>query len=251
MIVLGLGVLVVAGVWAASLSTTDPLAGYAAAADCCRADRGRADSASRTGADVAAPPVGRIAGRARCRPGVGADHRGEDRYPRPALGAYANATLRLADEQPGCRLSWPTLAGIGAVESGHGTFGGLALGPDGRAERPIIGVPLNGTGVAQIADTDGGALDGDAQWDRAVGPMQFIPSTWSRWGADADGDGLSDPHSVDDSTLAAGRYLCASGGDLTRGDAWNRAILAYNHSVDYVDAVRSRADMQFATASGQ
>ncbi len=248
MIVLGLGVLVGAGVWAASLSTTDPLAGYAAAQTAAEPVAAAPTAAPEQSEGVAAPPAGASRVARSVDPAWVQAIAAKTGIPDRAVEAYANATLQLAEEQPGCRLGWPTLAGIGAVESGHGTFGGLALGPDGRAERPIIGVPLNGTGVAHIADTDGGTLDGDAQWDRAVGPMQFIPSTWSRWAADADGDGQSDPQSVDDSTLAAGRYLCASGSDLTRGDAWHRAILSYNHSLDYVDVVRSRADA-FATAS--
>ena len=246
MIVLGLGVLVVAGVWAASMSTTDPLAGYAAVQTAARPAATTAPPEQVEG--VAAPPAGASRVAPAVDPAWVRTIAAKTGIPDRALEAYANATLRLADEQPGCRLSWPTLAGVGAIESRHGTIGGTAFGPDGRSERPIVGVPLNGGGVAQIADTDGGTLYGDAKWDLAVGPMQFIPSSWSRWAADADGDGQSDPHSVDDSTLAAARYLCAAGGDLTRGDAWHRAILSYNHSVDYVDAVRSHADA-FARAS--
>jgi hypothetical protein len=61
----------------------------------------------------------------------------------------------------------------------------------------------------------------------AQGPMQFLPSTWARWGGGGD---INDPH---DAILAAGRYLQASGapGDL------HRALFAYNHSEHYVRAV--------------
>ncbi len=45
-------------------------------------------------------------------------------------------------------------------------------------------------------------------YDRAVGPMQFLPGTWGRWGSDGDRDGVSDPQDVDDAALAAARYLC-------------------------------------------
>ncbi|MBM7786454.1 hypothetical protein [Tenggerimyces flavus] len=49
-----------------------------------------------------------------------------------ALQSYAVAEARLAQSRPGCRLSWVTLAGIGAVESDHGQHGGRTLRADGR-----------------------------------------------------------------------------------------------------------------------
>jgi murein DD-endopeptidase MepM/ murein hydrolase activator NlpD len=71
----------------------------------------------------------------------------------------------------------------------------------------------------------------------AVGWMQFMPSTWLRWGMDGDGDGVSDPWSPDDAVFSAARYLAAAGGatDLPR------AIFAYNHAQWYVDEVLSGA----------
>lgn len=161
------------------------------------------------------------------------------RIPAPALRAYAAADLRLRAEQPECELSWATLGGIGFIESQHGTYGGNALGADGRpVNGPIVGVALDGEGpVAAIGDTDGGALDGDTTWDRAVGPLQFIPATWRRWGADGDGDGAADPQDIDDAAYSAGRYLCGSGSPLSDADQWRRAILAYNASDEYVSNV--------------
>src|SRR5262249_39983261 len=46
----------------------------------------------------------------------------------------------------------------------------------------------------------------------AVGWMQFMPSTWLRWGVDADGDGVADPSNPADAIYAAARYLAATGG---------------------------------------
>ncbi|MCP3798735.1 lytic murein transglycosylase [Allokutzneria sp. A3M-2-11 16] len=163
--------------------------------------------------------------------------------PRAALQAYGYATIRLQRERPACRITWTVLAGIGQVESNHGRFNGARLGPDARPTLPIRGLPLDGRpGVKSIPDSDGGRLDGDTVWDRAVGPMQFIPTTWRDWEADADGDGLADPNDLDDAALAAARYLCASGGDLGTEDGWWRGVLTYNESRRYAQDVLDRAD---------
>lgn len=155
-----------------------------------------------------------------------------------ALEAYANAHAVLAVARPGCRLTWVTLAGIAAVESQHGTIGGRTLLPDGRSSSPIIGIPLNGAnGTRTIAATDGGLLDGDKVWEHAVGPFQFIPSTWALWRADGNNDGISDPQNIDDAALAAAHYLCADNRNLASGDGWLRAILSYNSSLDYAQKV--------------
>ena len=169
--------------------------------------------------------------------------------PERALTAYAGAAITLATEQPTCGIGWNTLAGVGEVESHHGTFGGGSVRPNGDTLPHIIGVALDGNGVAAIPDTDGGRLDGDTQWDRALGPMQFIPSTWSLWGADGTGDGKKDPHQIDDAALAAGRYLCSmGGGSLTNQVNWERAIAGYNDSHDYAVRV-STATQQYALAT--
>lgn len=154
--------------------------------------------------------------------------------PRRALLAYAAAEARVRATDPGCRLSWTTLAGIGRVESDHGRHGSATLHPDGSVAPTIIGVSLDGSpGLAAIPDTDGGRLDGDPIYDRAVGPMQFIPTTWARWAADGNRDGARDPHNLDDAALAAARYLCAHRRDTSTGAGWWSGVLAYNSSVSY------------------
>ncbi|WP_395244908.1 lytic transglycosylase domain-containing protein [Agromyces sp. MMS24-K17] len=160
--------------------------------------------------------------------------------PERALSAYAAAHVAIAIEDPTCGLDWATIAAIGDIESDHGRHGDSTLDAAGRATPPIVGRALDGDGVAKIPDTDGGALDGDPVWDRAVGPMQFIPSTWARWAADADGDGFADPHQIDDAALTTARYLCAAG-SMTTSDGWRRAIYSYNHDNDYVAKVASVA----------
>ncbi len=162
-----------------------------------------------------------------------------------ALTAYARATLLVPD---GCRLGWTTLAGIGWVESHHGTIEDRLLAADGRSAPPIVGPALDGVGpVAAIAAPAGShSWHGDDRWDHAVGPMQFISDTWQRWASDGDGDGLEDPHDVDDAAFAAARYLCASGADLATGEGWSRAIFSYNHAESYVNSVRAAASFYAA-----
>ncbi|MFC5678816.1 lytic transglycosylase domain-containing protein [Aeromicrobium endophyticum] len=161
-----------------------------------------------------------------------------------ALSAYASAALRLADERPACRLGWTTLAGIGGVESIHGTDGGATLLADGRTSQPIIGPALDGTdGTAAIrATAETAQWHGDNQWDHAVGPMQFIPSTWERWQSDGNDDGVADPSNIADAAYAAGRYLCAAGSDLTTAQGWTQAVFSYNHSDTYVRTVLAYAN---------
>ncbi|MBC9820207.1 lytic transglycosylase domain-containing protein [Terrabacter sp. MAHUQ-38] len=127
------------------------------------------------------------------------------------------------------------LAAIGEVESS--SLRGRSLDARHDVVPPVRGPALSGGSFAAIHDTDGGRFDGDPVWDRAVGPMQFIPGTWRLWGADANGDGVADPQNVEDATLAAARYLCAGGRDLTRPDDLRAAVRSYNHSDRYVRTV--------------
>src|SRR4051794_34685899 len=71
----------------------------------------------------------------------------------------------------------------------------------------------------------------------ALGWMQFLPSTWQRYGVDANGDGVADPANPVDAIFTAGRYLRAAGA----GQDLPGAVLAYNHAQWYVDSVLARA----------
>ena len=106
----------------------------------------------------------------------------------------------------------------------------------------MIGVPLDGThGNASITGVDGSSV-------RARGPLQFIPSTWARWGSDTHHRGYADVDNIDDAAVTAGRYLCADGHDLASGPGWTAAVLSYNASADYARRVFTAAS---AYASGR
>ncbi|WP_425470066.1 lytic murein transglycosylase [Streptomyces tateyamensis] len=158
--------------------------------------------------------------------------------PSTVFAAYRKAQDSLATSVPACHLPWQLLAAIGQVESSQADGGRVDAA--GASYTPILGPVLDGTGGnAAIRDTDGGRYDHDTVWDRAVGPMQFIPSTWADWGADGNGDGIADPSNVWDAALAAGRYLCADGRDLAVPAQLDRAVLGYNHSDAYLRTVRA------------
>ncbi|MBE8520332.1 lytic murein transglycosylase [Amycolatopsis sp. H6(2020)] len=156
--------------------------------------------------------------------------------PGSMLKAYQNAADILAKEQPNCHLDWALIASIGRIESNHARGG--YVNAIGDTLEPILGPVLNGAGAfAAIRDTDGGKYDGDTVWDRAVGPTQFIPSTWRGYASDGNGDGVSNPNNIYDEALATARYLCSGGLDLSTDAGQRLAVRRYNNSQSYVDTV--------------
>lgn len=162
--------------------------------------------------------------------------------PYVAIQAYGYAELVLDTTRPECNLKWTTLAAIAKIESNHGRHN-ATLGNDGESSPRILGPVLDGTGDTQrILDTDDGVLDGDITYDRAVGAMQFIPSTWKQHEIDADNDGLKDVNDIDDAALAAGNYLCQGGRNMDLATDWWNAILSYNDVRRYAQAVFDAAN---------
>ncbi|MGV9934084.1 C40 family peptidase [Streptomyces olivaceoviridis] len=167
------------------------------------------------------------------------------------LTAYKKAVQQVRTYVPNCHgMHWPILAGIAKVESNHAI--GRDIADNGTIRPKIHGVLLNGSGqggnTTVFPDTDGGKWDGTANGERAVGPFQFLPSTWETIGKDANGDKVADPHNADDAALGAAIYLCGNGRDLTKRSQLKAAILQYNHSDEYVANVLGWID-QYTAAS--
>ena len=161
--------------------------------------------------------------------------------PRLFHDAYRHAAAVLAKRAPHCRVPWTAIAAIGKVESNHGRYRGSQFALNGDVYPRILGIPLDGTRSALIRDTDLGVMDTDLEFDRAVGPMQFIPSTWVRINTDGNGDGVSDPNNVYDAALGTAAYLCRAvpSGGLDTDEGLRPAFFSYNHSNAYVDKVLS------------
>ena len=172
------------------------------------------------GAGGAAPPPAVVAG-----------------VPEPALRAYQDAGGYCTG------LRWELLAGIGSVESSHGTTGGASTDPASREVTPwIFGPRLDGSpGVRALPIGRWLGWWGlTGPWQQAVGPMQFLPGTFTAWAIDADGDGVTNPHDLDDAVMTAANYLC-QGADGEIADE-REPLLRYNRSAAYVTDVLAYAD---------
>ncbi len=154
------------------------------------------------------------------------------------LGAYVAA----ARTCPG--LPWEVLAAIGFTESRHAD--GHADPTTGDVRPPIVGPALDGSnGNARIPDPT--EPDG---WAHAHGNMQFLKSTWARWGVIAPGrpaGATPDYDNAYDSIYSAAHYLC---GDAGRIDNLDTAILRYDPSSSYVNVVLAKASEYRAVAAG-
>nr|WP_156890400.1 lytic murein transglycosylase [Gordonia shandongensis] len=209
-------------------ATPDAATPDTATTDTATTDNG-ADPAKRTGRDA------KTATRTAPRPAPPSVRSGA--VPHTNYDAYRRAADTMAERNPRCGIDWTLLAGIGRVESHHANSGDVDARGDLRT--PIYGPVLDGSlgGNQVVTDTDGGRLDGDPVYDRAVGPMQFLPATWKTFAADGNGDGEADPQNIFDAALTTARYLCHEGLDMRAAADRTAAILRYNNSMEYVGEV--------------
>ena len=158
--------------------------------------------------------------------------------PAVALAAYQRAAQLINQADPSCTMRWQLIGAIGRVESDNGQFGGNHLTAEGVAVPGIYGPALDGSnGVGLVRDTDGGRLDHDSTYDRAVGPMQFLPGTWAMLGVPSTADGQHGPQNIYDAALATAKYLCSGGGTMSNPSDVRSAVFRYNHSDAYVALV--------------
>ena len=164
----------------------------------------------------------------------------EGRMPAVAYEAYAAASAAAPAVAAGCQVDWTVLAGIAQVESRHGQMDpDHRVAPNGDVVPDIRGAALDGTGGTEpMPDSDGGELDGDVTWDRAMGPLQFIPTTWREMGRDGNGDGVADPDNLYDAALTAAAHLCLRDpGDYSDRGQLRQALVGYNASGRYAEQV--------------
>ncbi|WP_091042793.1 lytic transglycosylase domain-containing protein [Nocardioides sp. YR527] len=157
--------------------------------------------------------------------------------PMSALAAYQRAAAVVTTADRACALDWTLLAAVGMVESDHGRLKSSRLDDSGKATPAIYGPALTTASGDPAPDTDAGAVDKLTSGDRAVGPMQFIPSTWPLVAVDGDGDGVRDPQDIDDAALAAAVYLCSGDEDVSTDAGKQTALTRYNRSKAYVSTV--------------
>ena len=157
-----------------------------------------------------------------------------------ALEAYAYAARVAEVENPKCHIAWTTLAGIGQVESHHGTYRGATLAPNGDVSPPIRGVRLDGTGDnLRIVGEEGSDADGGVA--RADGPDAVHSGDLALVRGRRQQRRHVSPDNIDDAALTAAGYLCWRGKDLATPRGWITALRAYNNSGVYARAVRDWA----------
>jgi cell wall-associated NlpC family hydrolase len=161
-----------------------------------------------------------------------------------ALSSTAAAdTFRVVGSQTGGNAGTATFStgggtAIAFTQNGNGAMSFAALRGIWQAAGDAYGIPWQVLAAINKVETNFGQNLGPSSAG-AVGWMQFMPSTWARWGIDANGDGRADPNNPTDAIFSAARYLAGCGGqfDITR------AVYCYNHATWYVNEVMALASL--------
>jgi cell wall-associated NlpC family hydrolase len=128
--------------------------------------------------------------------------------------------------------SGPAIPFTSAQKPQTGPMSFAALRGIWQAAGSTYGIPWNVLAAINKVETNFGSNLGPSSAG-AVGWMQFMPSTWARWGVDANGDGVADPDNPTDAIFSAARYLAGCGGQFDIA----RAVYCYNHATWYVNEV--------------
>ena len=171
-----------------------------------------------------------------------------------ALAAFSGTaradTFRVAHPSGGSSKSGSFAPGDSVIpftQTQSATAGGMSfasLQPIWMAAGNTYGIPWEVLAAINKVETNFGANLGPSSAG-AVGWMQFMPSTWARWGTDANGDGVADPNNPTDAIFSAARYLAGCGGQFDI----SRAVYCYNHATWYVSEVMGLA-AQYSRGGG-
>jgi cell wall-associated NlpC family hydrolase len=126
----------------------------------------------------------------------------------------------------------PSAAAVPFTQQQDGPMSFAALRSIWQAAGNTYGIPWEVLAAINKVETNFGQNLGPSSAG-AVGWMQFMPSTWARWGMDANGDGIADPNNPTDAIFSAARYLAGCGGQFDIA----RAVYCYNHATWYVNEV--------------
>jgi cell wall-associated NlpC family hydrolase len=153
----------------------------------------------------------------------------------PLLGAVLALAFSSSAAADTFRVARPHVrshASIAFSRTSNGPMSFAALRPIWQAAGDAYGIPWEVLAAINKVETGFGGNLGPSSAG-AVGWMQFMPSTWARWGLDANGDGVADPDNPTDAIFSAARYLAGCGGQLDIA----RAVYCYNHASWYVNEV--------------
>lgn len=155
--------------------------------------------------------------------------------PEIVLDAYRYAAAYLGQISPSCGISWPDIAAIGEMESGQATYGGTRLAANGDTYPPILGPPLDGSAGNALLVNPGVMFDGGGPFERAIGPMQMLPSSWESIAGALPAGLPDDPSNIFSAATGAALYLCNAAGQqgMNTIAGLESAYSSYNHSASY------------------